>query len=136
MINLNKKQIDFIRKEFIRKSLEEGMILLGVNYNTPKNSTELLEKHKISTGQKSFDVGNLRLEQDSLFSTDYSIYLIDKSCNLEGVPLNSDKKLLDKIQKIWSNGENTISFQEMIKLDIYTPLSTFKIEKRMETRAK
>ena len=128
MINLNKKQIDFIRKEFIRKTLEEGMILLGVNYNTPKISTELLEKHKISTDQKSFDVGNLRLEQDSLFSTDYSIYLIDKSCNLQGVPLNSDKQLLDKIQKIWSNGENTISFQEMIKLDIYTPLSKIKID--------
>lgn len=121
MTKLNKTQITFIQKEFLKQQKKAGLL------DTPSLSIEKLKKNKIPTKQKSFDAGNLRLKQDLLLSSDYSINLIDKNCSLDGIPLKSYDKLLDKIQKIWLHGDESISYEDMMKLNIFTSLSTIKI---------
>ena len=119
MKSISKKAISTIQKRFIEEAPNISTI------EVPAISPKELKKTGIDTTDKTIEIKNLILKKDILFTDNYSIRLIDESKDLNGTPLSDHPELLAKLMKIWKQDENKISFTELLKLNIYTPLTNF-----------
>jgi hypothetical protein len=84
-----------------------------------------LEALGVDVHQKTLDIGNLRLEKD-WFET-YSISLINKEKDLEGIALCEHERLFNKLLSLWEGRKKTITLEEMRELKICTPLDPIRI---------
>ncbi|MCX6141861.1 MAG: hypothetical protein NTZ35_01440 [Ignavibacteriales bacterium] len=81
----------------------------------------------IKQTEKTVQIGNLRLKSNS-FLEYYSVSLIDEEKDLDGLPIRENKKLFARLLTLWEEGKTRIYFDEMKKLNIYTPKSSFEIK--------
>ncbi|MDP2884819.1 MAG: hypothetical protein Q8P51_07355 [Ignavibacteria bacterium] len=81
----------------------------------------------IKETEKIIEIGNLRLKRSEFFEY-YGISLIDEQEDLDGVPIQDNKKLFARLLTLWEEGKTRIYFDEMKKLNIYTPKSIFEIK--------
>ena len=125
MLVKNKKALDLIKKEFIKQ--KNNFSSSGtLSFSTVEIKSEFLNKMNIDVSNKSIEIGNLVLKK--LWpSGNFSISLIDKNKDLDGLPLKNHSELLKNLQKMWDQGKEKISFQELQKLNIWTSLSTIKV---------
>ena len=96
-----------------------------LNDKTDISKTDL-EKLKVDTSKKKFQIGNLVLEKLWL-SDNYDISLADERCDLDGTPIIEHPGLLSKLQSLWFDNKKKITWVEMKKLKIYTSLTSIKI---------
>lgn len=78
---------------------------------------------KISNGRR--DLGNLSIKKGLLGG--YNLTLINSKKDLDGILFSEKTDLLRKLISKWDNGTKSISFDEMKKLNIYTPDTTIKV---------
>lgn len=120
MAKTNQKALELIQKEFIKQKNKSSLA-------TPDIQPETLEKLGIDISKKKIEMGNLVLKKDLWPTNKYSINLLDKKKDLDGIPLNEHVKLLTRIQKLWDQGEKKIPYDDLQKLKIWTPITNIKI---------
>jgi len=115
----NEAALKLIQKEYINQKKKDSLA-------SPEISPDKLKKLKIDTSQKKIPLGNLLLKKDLIFSENFSINLVDKKKDLDGLLLKDHPNLLKRLQKLWDQGEKKIPYEDLWKLNIYTSLSTIK----------
>lgn len=120
MIKVNQKALELVQKEFIKQKSKYSM-------STAYIETEKLKKVRVNTSKKIIELGNLILKKDLWLTDKYSINLADERKDLNGVPIKDHPFLLVRIQKLWDQVEMKISYEDLYKLKIWTPLSIIKV---------
>lgn len=77
--------------------------------------------------EKTIAIGNLRLERKDFFES-YSISLLDEEKDLDGLPIQDNKKLFGRLMTLWEEGKTQFYFDEMKKLNIYTSKLVIEIK--------
>lgn len=86
-----------------------------------------MERLGIKDTEKIVVVGNLRLKRNE-FLEYYSISLIDEENDLDGLPIRENRRLFQRLEALWEEGKDEIGFEELKKLNIYTPKSTLLLK--------
>lgn len=120
MAIMDQKVLELVQKEYIKQKTKSSFSLAYIE-------TDKLKSLGVDISLKRIELGNLILKKDLLSSDKYSINLADKRKDLDCVPLNDHQKLLARVQKLWEQGEKQISFDDLHKLKIWTPLTTIKV---------
>jgi hypothetical protein len=114
---VNKKAVEHIHGE-LRKALKKDA--------TPKIAPKKLDELKLDISGK-FEVGNLLLQQDLILSDKFSIKIIDKMKDWDGLDIVENVELVQKAVKLFKQGEERMTYDEFLKLKIKPTQTSYKI---------
>lgn len=120
---ISEKAIDYIHEE-----MSHGVI----KQITAKADPKILKELGVDTSNSKIEVRNLRLNKDLLFSSKYSIKVIDKAKDWDGKLIETNKELESRLVKIVKQGESKISFEQFADLKIHPKAMTYKIGKNIK----
>lgn len=85
-----------------------------------------IEKGGLDSSLKRFEIGNIKIEKDSLFGL-YSISVIDNKNDIYGNPISENSDFIHKVRSLWDVGKKEIPFSDVFKFDIFTTASEIRI---------
>ena len=103
------------------KYLQQLLIQGKKNY-----SKSDIEKGGLDPSLKSSEIGNFKIEKDSLFGL-YSISVMDKKKDIYGNPISEKSDFLHKVRSLWEVGKKQILFSDIYTFDIFTTASEIRI---------
>lgn len=62
---------------------------------------------------------NIRLSYDSW--NGIKLTLLDETCDLDGIPISTNQKLISRVKNLYENEKYEIPFKDLLELNIWTP---------------
>ena len=87
------------------KYLQQLLIQGSKNYSKSE-----IEKGGLDSSSKKIEIGNFKVEKDSLFGL-YYISVIDKQKDIYGNPISENSAFIHKIRSLWEVGKKQIQYK-------------------------
>ncbi|MBI2282033.1 MAG: hypothetical protein HYU68_15260 [Bacteroidetes bacterium] len=118
MAKENTKAIDYIFSEYRIAKMKGNSAIV-----TP----EKLESFGIDISKDKISIKNLVLKQESFFNKKYTVYIIDKKRNWEGILITDCEDLEEKVLKLYKQEKSRITYDELLQLKIELKDLNYKI---------
>ena len=94
-------------------------IEVALAYHNSNLDEDFLKKAGFDPSRKKIEVSKNLVIVNGLI--DYHLEVKDEKADLDGNPFENNEKVINRIIKIWKAGKNTIGFDELINLNVFTP---------------